>query len=142
MLKEGPPRATNEARRAAEGARLAEAAAQRQRLRERELYEEELALARRYADTVRKQVEHGRATQEDLVRAQRQMFGIQREIARLEQNQARMREVLEEEMAAVQRLLNEAKKQVEIGRAPVGHDLDLQREMLKLRRELLRLEEQ
>jgi hypothetical protein len=109
--------------------------------RERELYEEELALARKYADTIRKQLEAGRTTLDELVRAQRQMFGIQREIARLEENRAQMRQVLEEEMAAVQRLLNETKRQVEVGRAPPGHDLDLQREMLKLRREMLKLEQ-
>ena len=108
--------------------------------RERELYEEELALARQYAETMRKQKEAGRATLEDVVRAQRQIFGIQREIARLDGNRARLKELLEEEIAAVRQLLNETKRQVEVGRAAPGDDLDLQREMLKLRRELLKLE--
>ena len=109
--------------------------------RERELYMEELALAQNYADSIQKQVQIGRATQEDVVRSQRQVFGIQREIAKLDADRARLKEVVEEEMHAVQQLLKEAKKQVEVGRAPLGHDLDLQREMLKLKREWLTLEE-
>lgn len=109
--------------------------------RERELYAQELALARKYADSVRRQLEVGRSTLQELVRAQRQVFGIQREIARLDGNRAQLKEVVHEDINTLQRLLDEVKKQIEVGRAAPGDDLDLQREMFKLKRELLQLEE-
>lgn len=108
--------------------------------RQRELYEEELALAQRYADSVRKAFETGRTTLEELSRAQRQVFAIKREIADLERDRAKVKETIEEEMAVVNRLLKDAQKRIEIGTAAPGHDLDLQRELLKLKRELLLLE--
>lgn len=109
--------------------------------RERELYAQELALARKYADSVRRQRENGRGTLEELVRSQRQVFSIQREIAKLEGDRAQLKELVQQEMKMVQGLLDEFKKQVEVGRAAPGDDLDLQREMFKLKRELLQLEE-
>jgi bla regulator protein blaR1 len=108
--------------------------------RQRELYEEELALAQKYADSVRKAFEAGRNTLEELFRAQRQMFAIKREIAGLEGDRAKVKQTIEEEMAVVNRLLKDAQKRIEIGTAAPGHELDLQRELLKLKRELLLLE--
>jgi len=118
------------------------ASSDNRKAQERELYLEELKLATKYGDSVRKQMEAGRGTLEELVRAQRQVFDIQREIAKLNADSAQLKQIVQEEMKAVQRLLNEAKKRVEIGTASPGHDLDLQREMLKLKRELLQIEEQ
>jgi bla regulator protein blaR1 len=108
--------------------------------RQRELYEEELALAQKYADSVRKAFEAGRNTLEELFRAQRQLFAIKREIAGLEGDRAKVKQTIEEEMAVVNRLLKDAQKRIEIGTAAPGHELDLQRELLKLKRELLLLE--
>ena len=117
------------------------AAENKRKAQERELFLEELKLAQKYAESVQKQMEVGRGTLEELVRAQRQVFAIQREIAKLNADHAQLRQVVQEEMKAVQRLLNEARKRVEIGAASPGQDLDLQREMLKLKRDLLQLEE-
>jgi beta-lactamase regulating signal transducer with metallopeptidase domain len=159
------PNLSSEALRAAESARLAEernrlsrrarsniveqnAIRQQSQLkrdeevaaRQRELYLEELALAQKYADSLRKGFEVGRITLEELSRAQRQVFAIKREIAGLERNRAKVKETIEEEMAVVSRLLKDAQKRIEIGTAAPGHELDLQRELLKLKRELLLLE--
>jgi hypothetical protein len=109
-------------------------------VRERELYMEELALAQGYANSVRKLRENGLASHEEVVRAQRQVFQVQREMAKAVDDRAQLREVLEEELAAVQMLLKEIRKLIEVGHAAAGADLDLQREVLKLRRELLTLE--
>jgi outer membrane protein TolC len=113
----------------------------KRKAQERVLFLEELKLAQKYAESMQKQMEVGRGTLEELVRAQRQVFAIQREIAKLDADHAQLRQVVQEEMKALQRLLNEARKRVEIGTASPGHDLDLQREMLRLKRELLQIED-
>jgi len=108
--------------------------------RQRDLYLEELALAQQYADSMRKQFEGGRTTHEEFFRAQQQLLRLKREIAGLDANRQALRHAVEEEIAMVERLVKEARKRVEIGTAPVGADLDLQRELLRLKRELLLLE--
>jgi hypothetical protein len=108
--------------------------------RQRDLYLEELALAQQYADSMRKLFESGRTTHEEFFRAQQQLLRLKREIAGLDANREAVRHVVEEQIAMVERLLKEARKRVEIGTAPVGADLDLQRELLRLKRELLSLE--
>jgi hypothetical protein len=108
--------------------------------RERQLYMEELALAEQHVNSIRKLVDNGRASRDELFRAQREMFGIRRELASLEKNRDQVKALVQEEIEIVQRQLKEARKLVEAGLAPAGHDLALQRELLKLRRELLSLE--
>ena len=108
--------------------------------RERDLYMEELALAQRHVDSIRKAMDNGRASREELFRAQREMFGIRRELAKFDKNRADIRELVQEEIEIVQRQLKEAQKLVEAGLASSSHDVALRRELLKLKRELLSLE--
>lgn len=106
----------------------------------RELQLEELALAQKYYDYVAKQFESGRSTLEELSRAQRQLFALKREGAGFDGSRAKLKETVQEEMELVGRLLKDAKKRIEAGTAAAGSELDLEREVLKLKRELLSLE--
>ena len=105
----------------------------------RQLYLEELALAEKYVDAVRNRFEGGRATQDDLFRAQKQLFALKREATSEDTNRAGLKRLVQEEIAVVERLLKEAKKRAEIGVAPQGEELNLQRELLRLKRESLSL---
>jgi beta-lactamase regulating signal transducer with metallopeptidase domain len=108
--------------------------------RQRELYLEELALAQQYADSVRKLFESGRTTHEELFRAQQQLLKLKREIVGLDANREALKQAMQEEIAMVQRLLKETQDRVKLGISPKGEEFNLQRELLKLKRELLMLE--
>ena len=110
--------------------------------RQRELYREELAFAQKYYDHVSKQFDGGRSTLEEFSRARRQLYTLKRELAGLEGDRSKLKKIIEEEMALVSRLLKEAQKRIEIGTAATGSEADLQREVLKLKRELLAYEGQ
>lgn len=108
--------------------------------RQREMYEQELKLTQEYADSVRKLYEKGRATHDEYVRVQKELFSLKREIANLEADRGELKELMHQEIEIVNKMLKETRKLIEQGLLPAGRDLSLQRELIKLKRELLLLE--
>ncbi len=104
------------------------------------IYREELALAEKQLESVRRQMAAGRATQDDVLRTQREVFQLKREMSAGAKRE-NIRQLIREEMALVEQLLREARKRIELGITSTDYDIPLQRELLRLKRELLLLED-
>jgi hypothetical protein len=104
---------------------------------ERELLLAELKLAEEQHAITIKRFEIGKSVPDEVLRAQREVFDIRRELARFDQNRNVLRNLLEEQMKLAQTWLETTRKCIEIGTLPAGSDIIFQKELLKIQRELL-----
>jgi biotin carboxyl carrier protein len=104
------------------------------------LLHEEIFLAEAQLKEVRRQYGNGQATMADLLDQQREITALKRELAMLEHNLSGAEQAIREEMDLVARLLKEQKSRIEVGAASTGSLVGLQREMVRLRRQMAAVE--
>jgi beta-lactamase regulating signal transducer with metallopeptidase domain len=107
---------------------------------EEELLAEEIKLARQQLDATTRAREQGRASFADVLQRQREFLHLERELAIMQKDFRKTRELLQEELKGVEQLQREATKQVEVGVISSDEKLKIDREVLKLKRELAGLD--
>jgi ankyrin repeat protein len=99
------------------------------------LLREEIALAEQQVRLTQSQMDAGRGTLDELLRVKQDVLRLKRLLP--ENNPpAQQKALLEEQIGIVQKLLNEVQRRVDVGRAPLGEEVPVKREMLALQREL------
>jgi beta-lactamase regulating signal transducer with metallopeptidase domain len=107
---------------------------------EEELLTEEIKLARQQLDATTRAREQGRASFADVSQRQRELLHLERERAIMQKDFRKTRELLQEELNGVEQLQREAAKQIEVGVISSDEKLKIDREVLKLKRELAGLD--
>ncbi len=99
------------------------------------LLREEIALAEQQVGNTEKQYAAGRSTLDEVLRVKQDVLRLKRMLP--ENNPpAQQKLLLGEQVAIVQKLLNETQRRIEVGVLPPGEDVPLKRELLTLQREL------
>ncbi len=112
--------------------------------RQKELLQEELKLIEQEITAVEKQIQTGKALPSDLIPLGRERRQLQSQLLAFDTGPAsisRLRDSLAAEIKQVEQKLTDQKKRVEVGAAGQESLLSLERERLRLRRELAALEE-
>ena len=106
---------------------------------QRALLVEEVELAEKQLEMEKKRLETGTGSAEESARAVRELYATRRELARLDGDNGELRRVAEEAMRLVEQQLAQVKRQIEVGTLPIGADIELRKELLRLKRELINL---
>ena len=106
---------------------------------QRALLVEEVELAEKQLEMEKKRLETGTGSAEESARAVRELYATRRELARLDGDNGELRRVAEEAMRLVEQQLAQVKRQIEVGTLPIGADIELRKELLRLKRELIDL---
>jgi chromosome segregation ATPase len=109
--------------------------------RQQALYQEELALAEEELAEVKDRLKKGIASQQELRSAERGVIQVKKDSALHSSSREKMKALLDQEIALAEEELAEARKRVELGLAPTGSERSLQREILKLKRQRVTVEE-
>ena len=104
---------------------------------QRKLYEEELALAEQQVATIKKRLEVGKGTLDQLLQTTRELYDLKREIALSQSDRLQARQAVEEQIKVVTQQLDETKKRIRNGVQAPEEEIPLQREILRLKREAL-----
>jgi len=107
---------------------------------QRELLLEEIKLAERQAETVKRQREVGRAASDDVLRVQRESLDLKLQLAELEGSKAEQKAVLLQQLKVSEELLKVEKKRIEMGTLPPEASIPFEREILRLKRALAAIE--
>ena len=104
------------------------------------LVKEEIGLVEQLLREAEKRVRNGRASSAEVMQIRRQLLPLQRKLPENAEPD-KQRALFHEEIALVQELLSQARKQVELGVASETDQIPLRRELLGLQRELLAVQE-
>lgn len=107
---------------------------------EQELLGREIKIVQQQVDVARRAQQYGRASNEDVAKAQRDLLHLQREYAMLEKDTVKARQSMQDELKIVEQLRAEMAKRVENGAASTEDKLKIDREILSLRRQLASLD--
>lgn len=109
---------------------------------ERKLIEEQIALVEKQLAESRKQIQVGVRAPEEDIPYRRTLIGLRRELASLDEPPGgpEQRKLLAEEIQLQEQVVQLIRKRMEVGKAAASSELDPQRELLALKRELVALE--
>ena len=107
---------------------------------QKSIYQQEVALADKQLAEAKRRMQAGKATQDEVLRTQREVYDLKRQAAAERSNTEDIKALIREEIGLVERLLQECRKRIQIGIEPSEADIPLQRELLRLKRELLSVE--
>ena len=99
-----------------------------------------MELAQQQLEYAKKKLEAGTGTQEQFLHASRDLYATQRELAQLAQNKAKLLTIAQDEIQLIEQQLQRTLASIKIGGVSPGSDLELRKELLRLRREVLNLE--
>src|SRR5262245_55027193 len=116
---------------------------QRPDARQRGLILEEIALVQRQLNEAKKKVEVGVLPTTGTIRYERELLRLKRELAAIDEPPGgqQQRKLLQEEIRLQELVVQEVKKRLETGRADGGEEIEQQRELLALKRELASMDE-
>jgi outer membrane protein TolC len=106
----------------------------------RELLLEEMKLAEQQLQYTRKRFAVGVDTQEEFLRATRDLYSTKRELARLDGDKAQLLSIAQEQMKLTEEQLKQILKRIQIGNLSLDSEIELRKELLRLRREILDLQ--
>jgi hypothetical protein len=109
--------------------------------RQQALYQEELALAEQELADAKARLKNGGGSQQELRNAEREVIRLKKDFAAGSGSQDRVKSLSNQEIALVQEDLAETKKRVRDGLSSKATERALQREILRLKRELAGLDE-
>jgi beta-lactamase regulating signal transducer with metallopeptidase domain len=104
---------------------------------QRALLREEIRLAERQVEFVRKLLENGKELPTNLLNVQRELLDLRLQLAQREGSKAEQHAVLLQQLKVAEDLLKEQKKRVEVGTLSPGAELPFEREVLRLKRSLM-----
>jgi beta-lactamase regulating signal transducer with metallopeptidase domain len=107
---------------------------------EEKLLNEEIVIARKDLEAVSRAKESGRASPEEVIAKKREVQKLERELAVLHNDPAWIRQSLKEEISDVEKLQLWAAKKIEVGAASPEDKSKIDREVLRLKRELAALD--
>jgi hypothetical protein len=82
----------------------------------------------------------GAGTQEELFRATQDLYGTNRELAKLKADKAELLSLAQDEMKFLNQQLQQTVEKIKAGTLPAGSDLELRQLLLRLRLEVLSLQ--
>jgi hypothetical protein len=107
----------------------------------RELLMEEIKLAEQQLQYALKRSESGIDTEEQFLRATRDLYDSKRELARLDGDKApQLLSIARDEMKLLEEHLERTLLKIKVGNRPVGSEIETRKELLRLRREVLNLQ--
>jgi beta-lactamase regulating signal transducer with metallopeptidase domain len=107
---------------------------------QRELYEAEIEMVEQQLRSAQKRVETGVASTEEVLRVQQDLNYLKRELAALESRHADVKTLVQQQIQTAEKQLELMKRSVGNGVLSSESLIPLQREILKLRRQLMALE--
>lgn len=107
---------------------------------QRALLQEDVELAERHLEHVRKKLENGKEVGASLLAAQRELLDTKLQLARLSGSKADQRAVLLQQLQIAEHSLKEWKRKLEVGTLPPGDEIPFEREVLRIKRELYALD--
>ena len=107
---------------------------------EKELLSKEIELAEQQVALAQKRFEVGTATQMEVIQATRDLFAARRELAGHEKDKGEQRKVVQDEIKLMEDALKTVEAKIRIGELRAGSEIEIQKQLLKLKRELLSLQ--
>jgi beta-lactamase regulating signal transducer with metallopeptidase domain len=107
---------------------------------EEKLLSLEIAVAQKDLDAISRARENGKASPEEVIAKKRVAQKLERELAALRNDTAKIRESLKEEIADVEKLQSWTAKRIDVGVASHEDKSKIDRELLRLKRELAALD--
>lgn len=102
----------------------------------RTLLAQEIELAEKQAEFVRKNLEAGKEIPESLLRVHREVLELKLKQAELSGSKAELHAVLLQQLQVAEQFLKDMKKRIDVGVMAPGAELAFEREVLRLKREL------
>jgi beta-lactamase regulating signal transducer with metallopeptidase domain len=107
---------------------------------EEKLLNEEITIAKRDLEAVSRAKENGRASPEEVIAKKREVQKLERELAALHKDPAKIRQSLKDEISDVEKLQSWAAKRIDVGAGSPEDKSRIDRELLRLKRELAALD--
>ncbi len=104
---------------------------------QKKLVRRQLELAKRAVKRAQRRVEAGRGNRTDLIEPKRRVLSLKQELAALDGDRKRQRELIQEEIALVEEKLKRMKKQTEVAQVSPHAAEEIQQEILELKRALV-----